>query len=406
MNPRQRPIPTLLLAALWTLTLVASALATGPRVRALGDGGAYFEDDTAPLLWFGALVDYPDQIVLDLGEYDHDGSGTFNERMLGSGGRATLRLDEAGRWGVLGLAVQEDLPAGAPGGAINLLGARRFGAHTLGARVMLSSHFDGANSSETFGTGESLYFHSYGVATRWDVSDRLYGDVVGEVVNTKSDGNEEQLYTLPAQSVWSSWAVRTRWFWAASDQVVLVPVVDTRHDDRDLLSTRVGAPADQAAWQSSVGLGVDLLRDPDNLVIVSGEWRWGAEDHRRLRGHSTGWEYDASELEYHEIHARVGLESRVLPWLTVRGSLQYLRLQRELRLSRSEFEPGDPDRWAEDTEIHVRTPITLGCALHAGAFQADLVLNGHWSEPAGAVPFAPRPVETGTFSGLSLRYLF
>jgi len=185
-----------------------------------------------------------------------------------------------------------------------------------------------------------------------------------------------------------------------------VPLLDHRRDDRPLLSDALGAPADQQAWQSSLGLGLNLLRDPDNLLLASGEWRWGTEEHRRLRGRASSWDYDASDLDYHEIHARVGMETRVLPWLSLRGSLQYLRLQQEQRLLRGDLVHGDPDRWAESQVIEVRTPITLGCALHAGAFQADLVFNGHWSEPPGTLPFGARPLATSTFSGLSLRYLF
>ena len=29
-------------------------------------------------MWYGALLDYPDQAVLDLGDYDHDGEGSWN----------------------------------------------------------------------------------------------------------------------------------------------------------------------------------------------------------------------------------------------------------------------------------------------------------------------------------------
>ncbi len=403
--PRCQRLVTVAVALVLLATSIA-AHASDPRVRALGDGADYFEDDTTPLSWFGALVDYPDQLLLDLGEYDHDGGGSLNERLLGGGGGAYLSLDEAGRWGVLGLYVQEDLPTGAPGGAITAMGARRFGPLSLGLRAMLTSHFDGENSTETWGHGESLYIHSYGTGARWDVSDRLYGDVALEIVNTKSDAAEEELWSLPASSVWTSWGARTRWFYALNEEVVLVPLADHRRDDRQVLSTGLEAPADQHAWQSSLGLGVNLLRDPDNLVLISGEWRWGTEEHERLRGQSTGWEYDASDLDYHEIHARVGMESRVLPWLTVRGSLQYLRLQREQAYLRGEVVQDDPDRWAEVRTIRVRTPITLGCALHAGAFQADVVFNGHWTQAPGTVPFSARPLDTGTYSGLSLRYHF
>lgn len=397
----------LIAAGLIALTILAlPAGATEPRVRALGDGAAYFEDDTAPLTWFGALVDYPDQLVLDLGEYDHDGHGSLNERLQSAGGGLHLRLDEAGRWGVLGLYVQEDLPADAPGGAINVMGARRFGRLSLGARAMLTSHFDGENSTESWGSGESLYIHAYGLGARWDHNDRLYGDLAGEIVNTKSDAAEEDLWQLPASSIWSSWAARTRWFWSLNPQVVVVPLVDLRHDERKIVSDVLGAPADLDAWQSSGGIGFNLLRDPDTTILISGEWRWGTEEHQRIRGTAASWNYDTSDLDYHEIHARVGLEKRLTPWLSVRGSLQYLRLQREQAYTRGVDLDGDPFRWAEDTEIKVRTPITLGLAAHLGQFQADMVLNGHWSTAPGIVPFAARPLDTDTFSGLSLRYLF
>ncbi|MEZ4388101.1 MAG: hypothetical protein R3D98_11095 [Candidatus Krumholzibacteriia bacterium] len=389
-----------------SLLVAAAVQASQPRVRALGDGADYFEDDTAPLSWFAALIDYPDQLNLDFGDYDHDGHGSLNERLRGGGGGVTLRLDAAGRWGVLGLYAQEDLPAGAPGGAITLLGARRFGRLGLGLRAMLTSHFDGENSTEAWDRGESLYIHSFGAGARWDASDRLYGDLALEIVNTKSDAAEQELWSLPASSVWTGFAARTRWFWAASESVVLVPLADHRRDDRPVLSAGLQAPADQHAWQSSLGLGVNLLRDPDNLIVISGEWRWGTEEHERLRGQSTAWEYDASDLDYHEIHARAGLESRVSPWLTVRGSLQYLRLQREQASVRGELVDDDPDRRTEDRTIRVRTPITLGCSLHGGPFQVDLVFNGQWVQVPGTIPFTARPLQTGTYSGLSLRYLF
>lgn len=402
MTPCQRYAAVLALLAL----AATAALAGAPRVRALGDASAYFEDDSAPLSWFGALVDYPDQLVLDLGEYDHNGSGSLNQRLLGGGGGIHLRLDEAGRRGVLGIYVQEDLPADAPGGAITVMGARRFGRLSLGLRAMLTSHFDGENSNETWGRGESLYIHSFGLGGRWDAGDRLYGDLALEIANTTSDAADESLWSLPASSVWTGWGARTRWFWAVGEQAVLVPLLDHRRDDRPLLSEAIAAPADQEAQQSSLGLGLNLLPDPDNLMLVSGEWRWGTEEHRRLRGRSTGWDYDASEIDYHEIHVRVGLESRVLPWLSLRGSIQYLRLQQEQRLLRGDLVHDDPDRWAVSQVIDVNTPVTLGCALHAGAFQADLVFNGHWTQPPGTLPFGARPLDSGTYSGLSLRYLF
>ena len=66
----------------------------------------------------------------------------------------------------------------------------------------------------------------------------------------------------------------------------------------------------------------------------------------------------------------------------------------------------EPDRWAQDWDITVHTPVTLGVGLHAGQFQADLVLNARWSETYGTVPFGPAPQTLGTYTGITLGYRF
>jgi len=407
--PRVESAVLLLILCLPLLLVVAAAAPAAAsliRARALGGDLGYVEDDAGPTVWYGALVDYPDQVVLDLGQYDHDGSGALNDRLRGAGGGAHLALGRDGGLGVLGVYVQEELPAGAPGGGVTLLGARSFGRLALGLRGQFTSHFQGSNSNEQPGWGESLYFHGYGLGARWDAGDRLYGDLAAELVNVQGDAAVQDLWRLPAQQTWATWAVRTRWFWAHGDRTVLIPLLDHRADDRQVVSQSVGAPADQHAWRTALGLGANLLPDPDNLVVVSGEFRWGRQLHDRLRGQSSDWQFDRSDLRWYEIHARVGLESRVLPWLSVRGALEYLRLQRERRSTRGQTVAGESDRWAEDEAIVVRTPITLGAAIHLGRFQADVVLNARQWQTYGTIPFAPTPTATGTFTGVSLAYLF
>ncbi len=402
MTRRQR----FALSAVVLLLAAAPASATLTRVRAMGGGLSYLEDDAGATVWYAALLDYPDQAVLDLGDLDHDASGSFNRSTTGTAGGFHARLDEAGRWGTVGIYVQEDLPAGAPGGAITLLGARGFGALSLGLQASFSSHYDGDNSTETYGHGESLYIHRYGAAARWDVSDGVYGDIAGELVNVQSSDVEEYLWTLPYEDSWSTWSVRTRWFVALSEQTVWVPVFDFRRDDRTVYSDILAAPADQNAWQTRLGTGFNILPDSDNLVVVSGELRWGREHHARLDGASWICEYDDTNTEYFEVHTRVGLESRVLPWLTVRGALQYVRHQQERWTDRGAAYLDGPDRWTARNDITVLTPITLGVGLHAGPFQADLVLNARWSETYGTVPFGPAPQTLGTYTGITLGYRF
>jgi hypothetical protein len=401
-----RPALLIITLVALVLALATPATATLTRVRTLGGGASYLEDDSGAMVWYAPLIDYPDQVVLDLGDWDHDAPGGMNQSVVNTAGSAHFRLDQAGRWPTIGVYVQEDLPAEAPGGAITLLGAQSLGKLTLGLKASFSSYFEGANSNDAEGWGESLYFHAYGLGARWDVSDRLYGDLAGEIVNVQGDARAQDLWYLPPQQTWTTWGLRTRWFYGLNETTALVPVFDHRQDDRQVFSEAVGAPADQHARETAAGLGVNILPDPDNLVVLSAEIRWGRQLHDRLPGNSTTWNYDRSDFTWHEIHARVGLESRVLPWLTVRGALRYLRLQDERSSSGGETLPTDPERWAEDQSIRVRTPITLGVGLHAGAFQADLLLNARWTETYGTIPFAPVPTVEGTFTGITLGYRF
>lgn len=183
----------LALAAGLLLALAAPAFATMARLRALGDGASYLEDDANVLVWFASLVDYPDQVVLDLGHYDHDAEGSLNRRLGAAAGGLHARLDRARRWGTLGIYAQEELPGGAPGGAFTLLGARSFGRLALGCKAMFSTYYQGSNSTDFDGHGKGLYFHAYGLAARWDLGDGLYGDLAGEIVNTQGDAAEEDL---------------------------------------------------------------------------------------------------------------------------------------------------------------------------------------------------------------------
>jgi hypothetical protein len=407
MTPGHRPTTAgLLLLFAAALLAAAPAAATLLRARSLGDDLGYLEDDAGPTRWYASLVDYPDLVRLHLGQYDHDAGGSLNTRLRGAGGGVHLGLGEKARHGVLGLYVQEELPGGAPGGGATLLGARQLGRLAVGLRAQFTSHLDGTNASAEPGRGESLYFHAYGLGLRWDAGDRLYGDLAAELVNVQGDATDHQQWRLPAQQTWSSWGLRTRGFWQVDPRLVLVPLLDHREDDRQVVSDALAAPADQQARRTALGLGFQVLTDPDNLLLVSGEFRWGRQEHTRLAGQSTTWEFDRSELTWYEVHAAVGLETRLLPWLSLRGAVEYLRLQQERRSERGETAAGEPDRWADRETITVRTPITLGAAVHLGRVQVDLLLNARRWQTWGTLPFAPAPTATGTFTGVTVGYEF
>ena len=188
------------LVLLTALLLAATqATATLTRVRSLGGNLNYLEDDAGATVWYAPLLDYPDQIVLDVGDLNHDASGSLNQSLTHSAGSFHARLDEAGKWGTIGVYVQEDLPMDTPGGGATLLAARQFGKVGIGLKGQFTSHFEGFNSTETDGTGESLYFHAYGLGARWDVSDGVYGDIAGEIVNVQGDAASQDLWYLSPQ---------------------------------------------------------------------------------------------------------------------------------------------------------------------------------------------------------------
>ena len=88
MPPRHRRHAAATALAILAAALVAAApaSATLTRARTLGGDLHYFEDDAGVTVWYGALLDYPDQAVLDLGDYDHDASGSWNQRTTGAAG--------------------------------------------------------------------------------------------------------------------------------------------------------------------------------------------------------------------------------------------------------------------------------------------------------------------------------
>lgn len=397
-------LPALALAIL--ASTPTDATATQARIRALGDGAAYLEDDANVLVWFATLAEHPDRVLLDLGHLDHDAGGSLNRSLQRPGGGLHARLDRHGRWGVVGLYIQESLAADEPGGAITLLGARRFGALTLGARAMLSSHLDGRNATESYGTGESLYFHAFGLSARWHARAGLRGDLAGEVVNTQGDAVAQDLWVLPAQHTWTTWGARTRWFLDLSDTAVLVPSFDHRQDDRLRYGEVIAAPANHHGRRTAAGLGLNLRTADASLIVVSGDISWGKRRDNRLVDRSFMHEYDRAVQTYQQIHARVGLERRVRPWLTLRGALQYWRLQHEHEATRGRGDDGLPLRWLAEQSVEVLTPITLGVGLNRGPFQADLVLNARWTETYGTFPFGPLVAERGTYTGIVLGYHF
>jgi hypothetical protein len=98
------------------------------------------------------------------------------------------------------------------------------------------------------------------------------------------------------------------------------------------------------------------------------------------------------------------VESRVLPWLTLRAAASYRRTVDEQLYTYT---------WSSDFEersytydLGVETPVVLGLGAHFGSFDADLVINDRalFDPNTGA---ARRDAGEGdTYTSLTLRYVF
>ena len=113
--------------------------------------------------------------------------------------------------------------------------------------------------------------------------------------------------------------------------MVVVPHVSYEHDVRPTVSDALGGVADLSGWNLLAGLGVNALLDPDNLVVVSLDYLslqrdWAA----RYPEHAT---FDTGWRDIWQVAVRVGVESRVQPWLTLRAGAVYRRLTDEWYLT-------------------------------------------------------------------------
>ena len=391
-----RPL-LLLLAALIIIT--ASAHATTTRVRSLGGQSDYLEDDSGVLRWYGSLVDYPQLATIDLGDWSHD-TGDIEH----AAGGLHYQFDEAGKWGTAATYFGDDLPEPDPGGWFRLLWARRFGKVSLGATFRGTSHSAASSGPpEHFLQGESQFIHDLGLGARWDLSDRLYADLAAEIREGEIDYYDaEHGITVEDDGGFDSYGLRGRLFHGLNKNAAAIYRLEWYRDRRAVTDPTMNDLVDLDARTFKVGLGFNILPDPDNLVLASVDYDRREEDRRARHPFFADWT-EAYRLWW-RLDMRVGVESRLLPWLTLRAAASYRRTVDELALTYTW--PDDYAVRSYDYKIDVRTPVVVGVGLHFGSFDADLAINDSalYDPNAGS---ARRDVgEDDTFTSLTLRYAF
>jgi hypothetical protein len=394
------------------LALVAAAVsptsATSSRIRSLGGAGSFFEDDNNVLRWFGSVVDYPNLAVAELGQFDLDARDEpWDERIARQGGGFHVAPDAARRWGVFAVYFESDplleTTGAIPGGAFTAMWGRSFGHWSPALYFRGTSFNNSTDSSVTQLLGRSEFHHWLGIGLRGDLSDGAYLDLAAEAHNTQFDYADHSRGIASGYSnTWDSWSARGRAFVSLSEKVVLVPLLEHRRDVRPTFSLELDDAADLDARITRVGAGLDVLPDADNLVLITAEYR---DLRSELRGRgSPEARFHRQTIDGYSLRGRVGIESRVLAWLTLRFGVEYRRIDEDRYL----MHPGgsDYDVWAASHNTYVETPLNLGLGLHFGSFSADVVVNDGAPFGVGYALTGAGQRESATFTSITLSYGF
>jgi hypothetical protein len=386
------------LAAALLLVAVA-ALATSARVRALGGQSDFFEDDVAVQRWYGALIDYPDAAYLEAGDWNHD-TGDLD----GTAGGLHFQFDAAGTWGTAAMYFGDDLPEPDPGGWFRLLYGRRFGGLALAATFRGTSYSQATSEPPDHALqGTSRFLHDLGLGARWDLGDLLYADVAAEIREGEIDYyDNENGITVEDDGGFHSWGARARVFHGIDERAAVVYRLEWYRDRRPVTDAVMDGLVDLDRETFRAGLGFDILVDPDNLLLASVDYDRREEDRDAVHPFYATWEH--GWRDWWRLEVRVGVESRLLPWLTLRAAASYRRTVDESLYSYT-WAPDFEER-LYDYDLGVETPVVLGLGLHYGNVDADLVINDKalFDPTTGA---ARRDTGAGdTYTSLTLRYGF
>lgn len=382
----------------------ATAAATTARVRTLGGVHDLLEDDTSVLRWPGALIDYTELATLELGDWAHSVEGAALDDLASRGGAVHVPIppDYLGVTAA-GLRYGEDLTAPDAGGWIQLMLALPLGPLDLGLAFRATSSSAASDGADQPLTGDSKFLHAVLLGARWDVSDATYVDLALEAMDSEIDYYRRDLQTpIVAEDLKTddSWGVRARGFHRLSDTVTWVGRLAWFRDRRPLVDAFFDDLVDYEGDHFQGGFGFHLTPDPDNLIVITGDYR-RLEDERRARHRfvaawETGWR------EWWRIDARVGIESRVAPWLTLRASATYRRHVDDARYAY---------RWSEsyterayDYTVRVDTPVTVGVGLHLGRFDLDIVANATAPMEIGHTTAGFLDGNHANLTGATLRY--
>jgi hypothetical protein len=388
------------------LLLPVTGGATSSRILSLGGDGDYFEDEHNVLRWFGSLSDYRDIVVVELGDIQN-GEATAEQDAVSQGAGLHYGLDGRGVWGTVAVYVSDARRGGRAPGDFALLWSRRWGRLQAG---FYYSYYGTTRIEYTSGPGtvEPNYMdQTLGLGVRAELQERFYFDLAGEWMNTDREYFIGEAHDLQAENAWDSFAIRVRGFYGVTDRVALVPLLSHRKSDHLSFAESLDQVGDWDARTSRLGVGVSVFPDSDHMLLGSWEYRWLKEDH-------AGRPVPAAEAWLSERCGdghilRLGMESRLASWLSLRAGARQVVLEERHRLDRigsampaNGKAPDVRDSVRKDPELD----LAVGLALHLGSFAADFVFNDDAPFSFGYLFTGAGQTESHTFTSITLSYTF
>ncbi len=376
------------LAALILFTYSQPAQATNSRVSSLGGGGDYFEDDSNVLRWYGSLVDYPNQAVLESGNFTIlDGYWhSSTEKHSGPGLGAHLALGQDGRFGTAAFfyndsdedrttAIQQD----------HLRDNLSFlYALDLGPLTAAVTYRHGALTTEVMDSTTELSIDTFGTGLRMDLGSSAYLDLAAEIRKVHETRNWDPGFEENDDN--GLLAFRARAFVGLGPRLALVPLAEIIDEDRQGGSISRYTISNQLL---RMGLGLNYFPDTDHLLLLSAEYSDYSE--------ASDFSYVTVTDNWSTLIVKAGFESRMLSWLTTRGSLGFV----DYSISRDIEPDGNPDGGDGFDGPILR--VNLGASIHLGPVDLDFAF---WEKHPQARNIVRDLVWDDRWISITARFLF
>ncbi len=343
---------------------VSAAPATTSRINSLGGSGDYFEDDANVLRWYGSLADYPDQVMVESGNFNiPDGYWlTSSQKVSGPGIGVHYALGQDSRFGTVAIFYHDHNDdrsfSLAPEGLRNNLSFLY--AFDLGPLTAAAFFGHGSRKMETAEIDYSA--NTVGIGTRMDLSESAYLDLVWESQFTNLQSSS--FSDAGGSNSESNFNLRGRAFIALGQRSAIVPVAEVIHEDR---LRPFPVPVLLENHLTRLGCGLNYFPDTDHLLLLNAEY----VDGRR----KTTFSDSHGEDSWTAWSLKAGFESRVLSWLTTRGSIGFVDYQLDsvLDAGRKILSSPDPESPA--------LMVNLGFSIHLGPGDLDFGFGEKYPEP-------------------------